>query len=330
MAIGDVPPWLQTILRAAGANTDPWLEADSDSGGFSRLPGFFKFQLKKAGESDEWVTNTGDGTEFASIPSFFRGILREAGSDSLSWLPPSIPPVVGDYFRDNPTNITISTIDTSEAYDLDTDELAVFRNGLRILETVSLGSPIDRFTETTATRITLGVLSAASDAYALIFDDESGQTGGFSVITSFGGTALTVPTYTLGTGELRIWRNGVLMVKSTNIEGIGDAVDRYVENTTTSVTLEVAAVASDIFVAEVLNVAPVFSETQTTVAGSVVTTTNGVTSLDEKLIVYRNGLIMYEGSPGGFVDRYTISGPNSISLSTAAVASDWFTIIKRT
>jgi hypothetical protein len=126
------------------------------------------------------------------------------------------------------------------AYTVGNNSLRVFRNGV-LMNASALGSAVDQYTETSATSITLAVALVASDVLVVMYEDVPQYRYDQSGLS---GTVLSVPTYTVGTGELLVYRNGVLMFNSLSL---GSATDRYQETSTTSITLASAATVSEVF-----------------------------------------------------------------------------------
>jgi hypothetical protein len=121
------------------------------------------------------------------------------------------------------------------------DSLRVFRNGV-LMNTDSLGDPQDQYSETSSTSITLALAPSVDEIFTFISgdaptfrDDRSGLTG--TVISS-------IPSYSVGSGEMLVYRNGVLIFNSTIL---GNIEQRYQETTSTSITLEDAAEVGETF-----------------------------------------------------------------------------------
>jgi hypothetical protein len=132
------------------------------------------------------------------------------------------------------------TVISVPAYTLATNELQVFRNGV-LMNDQGLGSADVQYSETSTTSITLGLAAVSDDIFVIIKgadyssrEDRDGETGTF---------ISGVPTYTPGSGDLLVYKNGVLMFDSTTL---GSSSDRYQETSSTSITLEEAAIATDV------------------------------------------------------------------------------------
>lgn len=127
-------------------------------------------------------------------------------------------------------------------YVIGNSTLLVFRNGL-LMNAASLGASVDQYTETSTTSITLALLASPTDIFTL--ESLSSAPAFRHTVSSLSGLLLTVPTnYTIGSGKLLVFKNGVLMANSLVA---GFSSDRYTETSTSSITLEVAAIASDVF-----------------------------------------------------------------------------------
>lgn len=127
------------------------------------------------------------------------------------------------------------------AYIVGTDNIKVWRNGV-LLNTASLGDPVNQYAETTSTSITFGVSLVDTDI--IVIEKTTPPTSRQDIDGEVGTFISGIGPYTLGTDELLVYKNGILMLNSTTL---GDAVERYQETSTTSITLEAAAVASDVF-----------------------------------------------------------------------------------
>lgn len=126
-------------------------------------------------------------------------------------------------------------------YSMGVDDIQVYRNGL-LMNDAGLGTSEVQYTETTVTSLTLGLAAAKSDIFVIVRgatpsqrEDRDGETGTF---------ISGLPTYSLGSGELIVFKNGVLMFDSTTL---GTSFDRYQETSSTSITLEEAAEVDDVF-----------------------------------------------------------------------------------
>lgn len=139
------------------------------------------------------------------------------------------------------TDIIGQTIDLPK-FSPGTDRLRVFRNGV-LLNKSGYGAAIDQYTEIGDDKIQLVEAAVPSDVFVFIEkgadptfrEDVTGQTGDTITITN---------TYNTSDDNLLVYRNGILIVPSASL---GDPIDRYQKATTTTITLEVDAVADDWF-----------------------------------------------------------------------------------
>jgi len=164
----------------------------------------------------------------------------------------SLAPVADDVFtllnRDEEPDWRIiiagktGTVIDVPSYTVGNDTLQVFRNGV-LLNAAGLGAAATQYTESSSTTITLGTSLVTDDVLVVIKlptpvtarSDIDGETGIF---------ISGVPTYTIGTDELLVYRNGVLMFNSGTL---GSSFDRYSETSATSITLGATAVVGDVF-----------------------------------------------------------------------------------
>jgi hypothetical protein len=120
----------------------------------------------------------------------------------------------------------------------------VYRNG--VLLNTELASPSSLYyEETSTTTITLDLAAAITDVFLVMIAGVAPQFR--EVLTGVTGTVLTIPnseTYAIGNQRLLVFRNGVLMLNSTTL---ATPTSRYQETATDEVTIEEAAVASDVF-----------------------------------------------------------------------------------
>jgi len=138
---------------------------------------------------------------------------------------------------------------TLPAYNVGTDRLLVFRGGL-LMNTASLGSPVMQYAEAGPTSISLAAPSVTAENW--IFE-ELGQAPiwreDFSGIS--GGTITFSNPYTIGSGKLLLFRNGVLVMNTsdTDFGGPAPSVARYQEATPTTVSVELASTPSTVWTA---------------------------------------------------------------------------------
>jgi hypothetical protein len=142
-------------------------------------------------------------------------------------------------YRIEMTGLTGTSVSVP-SYSVGNNSLRVFRNGV-LMNAAGLGAAPDRYTETSSTVITMASALAASDVLVVMYEDVPQYR---SDSTGLSGTVLSIPTYTMGNGELSVYRNGVLMFNSLSL---GAASDRYQETSSTSITLASAASVSEVF-----------------------------------------------------------------------------------
>jgi len=226
------------------------------------------------------------------------------------------------FFANYITGQTSTLIGTGGDYNLSTNKLGVYRNGVLMFNSTTAGGAIDRYQEATNNSILVETTPLSSEVFTFINLDSIPTYR--NIITGVTGTVLTVATYTMGDKSLRVFRNGVLM----NAAGYGSAVDQYSETTSTSITLNSAAVASDVFVVE-SGPSLVAREDITGVTGTTLNITTPYTVGNGRLLVYRNGILMVNSTTLlSATDRYQETSPTTVELETAAVASDVFTFIQ--
>lgn len=228
------------------------------------------------------------------------------------------------FFRNEITGQTTSTIGTGAPYNLGTNKLCVWRNGLFETNSASVGSATTRYQELTDTSINLGSVASAPEVFTFVNHVDPGPS--VVNITNVTGSILTVPTYVIGSKRLRIFRNGLFM--TTNVSA--SAADRYTETSTTTVALATAAVLSDVFVIWIDGQAPTWREELTGFTGSVLTIPNAhsYTIGNKRLLVFRNGILLLNSiSLASPVDRYQESSTTQVTLEVSATPSDFFTFL---
>jgi hypothetical protein len=198
----------------------------------------------------------------------------------------------------------------------------VWRNGTLLCKSNSIGSAVDRYEETTSKMITLGEITDPSDIISVL---NRAQTPNRAYQIGVVGLTISTPSFTVGNRTLKVFRNGILM----NTDGAGDAIDKYTEDVGgNSITLVQAALVDEIFIFEISASAPIWMEVQTGFSGNVMTFGNSYTTGDDKLLVFRNGKLMYKSTTLGLpIDRYTETNSTSITLDEAAQTTDWFAIM---
>lgn len=226
------------------------------------------------------------------------------------------------YFYQHTADYAGRGIPTPQRYVLNSDRLTVFKNGTLLVRGTTYGEAVNQYDESSPNFIALRESIAPGEVVSFLHQANSpafrfAQTG----IT---GAVITIPTYVVGDGRLKVWRNGVLM----NNQGIGDATEQYSETSTTSITLADPAVADDWFVFENAYAPHAFRENITGVTGFVLTLSNSYTPGDDRLMVFRNGILMFKSvTLGDPVDRYSETSSTEITLEEVATSSEWFSVI---
>lgn len=256
--------------------------------------------------------NSGTQIEFSdTIPEYACVTIRNI-----------VPYLNKPYFVNYLTNTTGQTISVGTIFSLATDRLGVYRNGVYLMKSPSLGTPVDRYVEQSGIAVELGETAASVDNFAFVHQavapsakqSQSGLTG----------TLITVPTYVMGSKRLRVFRNGLMM----NDSGFGDPAEQYTETSTTSITLTVAATVADYFVFEVMAAAPAWREDITGITGVTLNFSNPYVMGDKKLLIWKNGVLLFNSlTIGAAGDRYQEATTTSATLGIAAVAADVFVAI---
>lgn len=227
------------------------------------------------------------------------------------------------YFRNDITGVTTALVGVGGTYNLGTDKLDVYRNGVLMHESASIGLPVERYEEATSTQVLLGLAGVAAEVFTFV--NQSDTPVYKNILTGLTGTILTVPAYTQGNDSLRVWRNGILMNAAT----LGAAVDQYSETSPTSITLAQAAVASDIFVVENGPI-PSFREDLTGLTGTLVTLSSSYTIGSDELLIYKNGVLMLNSTTlANPVDRYQETSSTTVTMEVALTATDVITAINK-
>ena len=227
------------------------------------------------------------------------------------------------YFYDFVTSRTGRAVALPARYRVGFDMLSVFRNGILLVASNTIGVPMDQYEETSMTFVTLGSSVESSEFVQFL---NAGVSPDYRFVqTGVTGAVLTVPAYTLGTKRLRIWRNGVLMTTlSTGLNG----AQVYAETSTTSITLTVSAIASDVFVIEHSFSVPTWRQDISGATGATRTFTAPYVLGSGKLLVFRNGVLMVRSpTTGNPVDRYAEATATTITLTVPATSSEVFTVI---
>lgn len=228
---------------------------------------------------------------------------------------------VTPFFVNYITGQTLPSISVGGTYNMGTDKLEAYRNGVHMINTNSIGDAIDRYQETTNNSIAVSVSPVASDVFTFVNQDADPTYS--TLITGQSGSVITVPSYTMGNNGLRVFRNGILMNKS----GFGGLADRYTESSPTTISLSQAASPSEVFL--VINgPIPSSREDITGQTGTVLALSNSYIIGSQKLFVYRNGALMLNSTTlGASTDRYQETSVNSITLESIATSGEVFTFI---
>ena len=134
---------------------------------------------------------------------------------------------------------------------------------------------------------------------------------------NFSGAAVTVASYVANVDRLLVFREGKLL---SRLPG-APAELRYTETSTTQITLAQAAVAEDIATDFLSSV--VWRQDQTALTGTQVNFLSTFSD-PEKLLLFRNGMLMNAQGLGSADLQYTILDTDSVTLATSAISSDLF------
>lgn len=234
----------------------------------------------------------------------------------------SLPLAPQAFFLNYVTGITGFSVPVGGTYNVGTDKLSAYRNGLYLVRSGVIGAPVDRYLESSATSIAPGLIAAPSDIFT--FENLASPPSARQHVTGVTGTVLTVPSYVMGSKRLRVFRNGLLM----NVSALGGAIDQYSETSSTSITLAVAAVLSDVFTFYVAGSAPDFREDLDGFSAALIPISGVYTIGDKRLLVFKNGVLLFNSlSLGTASDRYQETGTSEVTLGAAAVPTDWFSFI---
>lgn len=227
------------------------------------------------------------------------------------------------YFVNYFDGLTGTSIATGGSYNVNTEKLSAYRNGLFMVESNSGSFPAtDRYLEASPISVLMAFGLTPVDWVAFVNE----STAPASRVQNIGltGTVLTTPTYAMGTQRLRVYRNGMLM----NASGLGATFEQYTETSSTSITLNLAASPSDVFSFYVMGANPTFRQDVDGLTGLVLTLPAPITVGDERLLVFKNGVLMLNSLViGAAFERYTETSTTQITLAFAAVPSDVFTYI---
>jgi len=211
---------------------------------------------------------------------------------------------------------------STEPYSLGTDRLGVYRNGLYIMRSASLSDPVDRYLEQSGIAVELGLTAAPSEWFVFVHQKAAPSYKQFN--SGLTGAVLTVPSFVLSSDRLRVYRNGILM----NAAALGDPTLTYTETSVTSITLGAAALALDYYVFENTAAAPVWREDLDGVVGVTVTFSTTYVLGNARLLLFKNGQLLLNSTTLGIAsERYQEATATTVTLETAAVATDVFTAI---
>lgn len=228
------------------------------------------------------------------------------------------------YFIEHVWGISGISIPLEQAYNVGTKRLTPYRNGVRMHLSPSVGMFSQRFSEMNSQNIRIYTTAAIDDLFTIINEGTSPTYQ--EIITDQVGLTISIPTYQVGDGRLKVWRNGVLM----NTSGQGAATSRYAEISQSQILLEEEAESSDVFIVEYASVAPMWRCELTSVVGNTLTFPSPYVVGDTRLILYRNGTLMFNSGNDeiGYPSyRYTETTVNTVTLEDGAVLSDVFTAI---
>lgn len=226
------------------------------------------------------------------------------------------------FFNNLITGQTSTTVPTGAAYNVGSSRLEAYRNGLLMANTSTIEIAAARYTELNSANISLASAAISSDVFSFVQNHDKPN---YRIeMTGLTGTAVSVPAYSVGNDSLRVFRNGVLM----NAAGLGAAPDRYTETSSTVITMASALIASDVLVVMYEDV-PQYRDDSTGLSGTVLSIPTYTVGNGE-LMVYRNGVLMFNSlSLGAASDRYQETSSTSITLASAASASEVFTFIRK-
>ena len=235
------------------------------------------------------------------------------------------------YFREFRTSLTGTNITSAGLYDLGQYKLAPFRNGMRLIETLAIGAPIDRFQEDSSrVKINLSVAASPSDLFAFVHSNTApAWVGLYDGNALEGESVLATPmSYVVGSDRIRAYRNGMLM----NSAGYGALSDRYVESGLNEITLADPLQLGEWVFIEYEGLAPLFQEDIQGIVGNTLTLANQYTVGSNHLLVYKNGLLLNDVGLGAVGSRYSEVGSvgtpsNVLSLGVNANSADRFTVI---
>lgn len=235
----------------------------------------------------------------------------------------NIPWSMVSSFLNYVTGISGSVVPTNGLYTPDTNQLAVYRNGIYLSNTL-LGSASDRYSESHKYAITLG--EATLPFACFVIYNRFFFPFARVVSDSLTGFNLLTPEYTLGNHWLMVYRNGILL----NAAGLGDSVLQYSETDITHIDVLDASIAETLWTFEVLPTPPTWRQDLTGVVGSVISFASNYVRGSKRLLVFKNGFLMMNTSDislGTSNDRYLENTVNTVTLEAASVATDVWSAI---
>jgi len=213
-------------------------------------------------------------------------------------------------------------ISTAKPYTMGTDQLGVYKNGVCLVNSTTIGEADDRYQEATPMTVYPESASLLTDVWGFLHKNIAPIYK--SIQDGLSTSVITVPSYTMSVDRLLVFRDGYLLNKSSY--GVGN--EYFSETSETSITLGAVAVASEYYIFEYLAEAPTWSEDITGVTGGTLTFSGSYTLGTDRLLLYKNGKLMYDSTTvGTAAERYQQNNPTSVTLGAAAIASDIFTAI---
>jgi len=279
-----------------------------------------------AGEGSVFKQRSGLNFQFRKIRGGPGIFVLQDGDDIVISLADS------SYFRQFRSNLSGTLITSAGLYDLGTGKLTAYRNGLRLINTNSVGDAIDQYQEDASrVKISLALTANLADWFGFFHSDtQPAWTQLYDGASYIGVSVLTTPSYLMASDRLRVFRNGLLL----NTDGNGPATARYSETSTTSITLDSPLSATDWISIDYEGLAPLFKEEVMGFAGLTMNLANQYTVGSNRLFVYRNGLLLNDVAMSSAVTQYTESGtfgnPSQvITLGSNASILDYFTVIAK-
>jgi hypothetical protein len=235
------------------------------------------------------------------------------------------------YFKQFRTNLSGTLITSAALYDLGVAKLAVYRNGLRMIDSLSVGQAADQYQEDSSrVKVLLTEAAVTSDVFGYVhMDTQPSWYALYDGVALDGETNLTTPfPYVLGNDRVRVYRNGLLM----NTSGHGPTTARYAEFDVNTIVLDEPLSSSDWVYIEYDGLSPLFREDVSGFVGNTLALANQYTVGTGKLLVYRNGALMNDVAYGSTTDQYSETGTegnpsDEVSLGANAALNDYFTVV---